>query len=87
MQYSVQPSPHKPIPAEAEAAYKATPVNLQAQFSGGDPFVAPEQKDSDHDEEGARKDKVGDHDGNPIRVNGVSRSIPLLHDPRGPHRR
>lgn len=45
-EYSVQPSPHKPIPQEAEAALKATPVNLAALFDGKDPFEAAEPKDS-----------------------------------------
>jgi hypothetical protein len=38
-EYSVQPSPHKPAPEEALAALKATPVNLQALYEGGDPFA------------------------------------------------
>jgi len=38
-EYSVQPSPHKPVPTEAVDAYKATPVNLQALFVNEDPFA------------------------------------------------
>lgn len=39
-EYTVQPSPHKAVPDDAAAAYKATPVNLDALFSGGDPFAS-----------------------------------------------
>ena len=37
-EYSVQPSPHKPVPAEATVALKATAIDLQALFRGEDPF-------------------------------------------------
>ncbi|UPJ35832.1 hypothetical protein IVB45_02130 [Bradyrhizobium sp. 4] len=38
-EYSVQPSPHRDVPVEAQAALRATPVNLAALFTGGDPFA------------------------------------------------
>lgn len=37
--YVVNPKPHKPITQEMEAAIVSTPVNLDALFSGGDPFA------------------------------------------------
>lgn len=37
-EYTVQPSPHKEVPEDARKAYKSTPVDLEAFFSGGDPF-------------------------------------------------
>lgn len=35
-EYSVQPSPHKPVPQEAGAAMKATKIDLSKLFEGGD---------------------------------------------------
>jgi hypothetical protein len=36
--YTVQPSPHKAVPADAHKAYRETRINLEALFDGGDPF-------------------------------------------------
>jgi hypothetical protein len=40
--YTVQPSPHKIVPEDAKNAMRETPINLEALFDGGDPFVAAE---------------------------------------------
>lgn len=37
-EYSVVPSPAKPVPAEITEAFKAKPINLEALFVGGNPF-------------------------------------------------
>lgn len=37
-EYTVQPSPHKPLTEEEKTLIKETPVNLEALFFGGDPF-------------------------------------------------
>ncbi len=36
--YSVLPSPAKPVPANILQAFKEKPINLEALFSGGNPF-------------------------------------------------
>lgn len=36
--YTLKPVPHKELSEEAKAAYMAKPCNLQALFTGGDPF-------------------------------------------------
>lgn len=36
-EYTVHPSPHKPIPADAVEAFKATKIDLDKLFDGGDP--------------------------------------------------
>lgn len=49
--YTVQPSPHKPLTKEEQKMVDETPVNLEALFSGGDPFNSekiaslPEEKE------------------------------------------
>ena len=40
-EYTVQPSPHKPVSADAHKAYREARVNLEALFTGGDPFTTP----------------------------------------------
>jgi hypothetical protein len=40
-EYSVQPSPHKPVPAEATAALDAVQIDLAALFRNEDPFKGP----------------------------------------------
>jgi hypothetical protein len=37
-EYSVQPSPHKAVPAEAHHAYREARINPDALFDGQDPF-------------------------------------------------
>jgi hypothetical protein len=37
-EYSVVPSPANPTPEPILQAYKEKPINLQALFSGGNPF-------------------------------------------------
>jgi hypothetical protein len=39
-EYTVQPSPQKPVPADAQAAASVVKVDLQALFSGSDPFAS-----------------------------------------------
>lgn len=41
-EYQILPSPHAPVVGDAEAALIAHPVNLEALFSGGDPFAPVE---------------------------------------------
>jgi hypothetical protein len=41
-EYSVQPSPQKPVPTEAHAAYRAVKIDLDALFRGADPFAGGE---------------------------------------------
>jgi hypothetical protein len=42
-EYSVVPSPANPTPADVLQAYKEKPINLEALFTGGNPFeAAPE---------------------------------------------
>jgi len=38
VKYTTTPCPHKTLTPEEQATIKATPVNLEALFSGGDPF-------------------------------------------------
>lgn len=38
-EYQVNPSPAKPLPAEALAAYHAANIDLEALFNNGDPFA------------------------------------------------
>lgn len=37
-EYTVQPSPHKELPADIKAAFEAKPINLEALFDGANPF-------------------------------------------------
>lgn len=37
-EYSVNPSPHKPITDDMQTAFAAKPINLDALFEGKDPF-------------------------------------------------
>ncbi len=37
-EYTVQPSPSKPLSADVKAAYEAKPINLEALFEGANPF-------------------------------------------------
>lgn len=39
-EYTVQPSPHKDVPVEAQKALRETKVNLAALYTGADPFEA-----------------------------------------------
>lgn len=39
-EYTMMPSPAKPIPKEIKAKYEEKPINLEALFSGGNPFDA-----------------------------------------------
>jgi hypothetical protein len=45
-EYSVQPSPHKPVAEDVAALFKATHVDLPALFDGKDPFAPSEPKDN-----------------------------------------
>jgi hypothetical protein len=45
-EYSVQPSPHKPVAADVQGLFEATHVDLSALFDGKDPFAPFEPKDS-----------------------------------------
>jgi hypothetical protein len=38
-EYTVQPSPNKPMPVEADKAYRSTKVDLEALYRGADPFA------------------------------------------------
>ena len=40
-EYTVTPSPKKPLDAAAAAAVRDTPLNLEALYEGGDPFTGP----------------------------------------------
>lgn len=44
-EYTVQPSPHKELSEEEKELVKKTPVNLDALFSGGNPFEESEAID------------------------------------------
>ena len=44
--YNVIASPSKPLDKEIEQAYKDTPINLEALFSGEDPFTTEQVKDA-----------------------------------------
>lgn len=39
-EYTVQPSPHKPLDPKIQAEFEAKTLNLEALFDGGDPFAA-----------------------------------------------
>lgn len=39
-EYTIQPSPHKPLDEKIRAAYEDKKLNLEALFEGGDPFAA-----------------------------------------------
>lgn len=43
-EYTVTPSPHKDVPQEAKNALRDTKIDLEALFSGDNPFDAPESK-------------------------------------------
>lgn len=45
-EYSVQPSPHKPVAEDVAALFKATHVDLPALFDSKDPFAPSEPKDN-----------------------------------------
>lgn len=45
-EYSVPPSPHKPVAEDVAALFKATHVDLPALFDGKDPFAPSEPKDN-----------------------------------------
>jgi hypothetical protein len=45
-EYSVQPSPHKPVAADVQGLFEATHVDLPALFDGKDPFASSEPKDN-----------------------------------------
>jgi hypothetical protein len=38
-EYTVQPSPQKPVPVEAHKAYREIKIDLEALFRGADPFA------------------------------------------------
>lgn len=47
-EYSLQPSPMRPVPVEAHKAYREARVNLEALFDGKDPFeTAPGSQGDD----------------------------------------
>ncbi len=50
--YTVQPSPHKPIPPEAIEAFETAQINLKALYAGDDPF-APSEGNSEPQEASA----------------------------------
>jgi len=43
-EYTVQPSPQKPVPTEASTAYAEMNIKLEALFEGGDPFGKREEQ-------------------------------------------
>lgn len=45
--YSVQPKPAKPLDKEITDIFKATKINLEALFTGGDPFKSEDASSSD----------------------------------------
>jgi hypothetical protein len=45
-EYSVGPSPAKETPAEIIQAYKEKPINLEAFFTGGNPFEEEVRRDA-----------------------------------------
>ena len=54
VKYALNPTPHKPLSDEIKAALKASPVQLEALFAGGDPWNWGTQPASvlDDDEDG-----------------------------------
>jgi len=54
--YTVMPSPHKPLTQDEERLIKETPVNLEALFTGADPF------NTQPVEQEAPKEVKGDYD-------------------------
>lgn len=46
-EYTVQPSPQKPVPVDAHKAYREARINLQALFTGGDPFAGGGDSEGD----------------------------------------
>lgn len=55
--YSVQPSPHKPVPKEAKEEYAGLKLNLAALFDGGNPFDATTAKASDFRPDVVKRDE------------------------------
>lgn len=56
-EYSVMPSPARPVPDEARQAFSVTKIDLEQLFSGGDPFNPVASVDSDKEiESGKPKD-------------------------------
>lgn len=43
-EYTVQPSPNKPVPVEAHKAYRSMTIDLEALFRGADPFAGGERE-------------------------------------------
>lgn len=80
-EYTVQPQPRKNLHPDVTAAFAATPINLEALFDGGDPFLAgeapPPQAPPAEDEQGGvltvtldqvRERMAKGPDGRPLRV-------------------
>lgn len=49
-EYTVQPSPHKPLDPEVKKEYQSMTINLDALFDGGNPFQASAGSDDDIEE-------------------------------------
>ena len=43
-EYSVMPVPHSEVPEEATKSFEKTPVNLEALYTGDDPFKSDDDK-------------------------------------------
>jgi hypothetical protein len=65
--YSVQPSPHKPAPAEALAKYETMAIDLPKLYSGDNPFIGQAEDASERpaniDPRAFRPDVVAQHEG------------------------
>lgn len=48
-EYQVNPVPHKPISAKVKEEFESNPLNLDALFTGGDPFDAPKKTNDGKD--------------------------------------
>jgi hypothetical protein len=48
-QYTVNPSPHKPLSNEIKEAYQTKRINLEALYEGADPFASQEEKSFTND--------------------------------------
>ncbi len=47
--YTIQPSPHKPIPTEAVEAFESAYINLKALYTSEDPFAQSEGNSEPHE--------------------------------------
>ena len=59
-EYSVQPSPEKPVPEEALAQLKATQIDLEALYRGEDPFKGAAHANGDDSERNIASSKPND---------------------------